>query len=209
MPSETVPQPRAAAPPEARGNTFRQETAALAGGLERIRTTVLERLDRVETTVKERASRAPLQEPELVARDSDLKRRAAEIQQRQTELQQRTAEMDEAQRRTRTERDRWENERTTMLEQLEHDRRLIAEAWERLEREKLENPEPARAATALRNGTSDRQAVKVSRLVVASNEENPVAQAILRQFQAVRRDVGSSRVDLQACKLEYSIVSPK
>ena len=24
-----------------------------------------------------------------------------------------------------------------------------------------------------------------------------------------REDVGSSRVDLQACKLEYSIVSPK
>ena len=29
------------------------------------------------------------------------------------------------------------------------------------------------------------------------------------QILALNPDVGSSRVDLQACKLEYSIVSPK
>ena len=29
------------------------------------------------------------------------------------------------------------------------------------------------------------------------------------RFEVIFPDVGSSRVDLQACKLEYSIVSPK
>ena len=33
--------------------------------------------------------------------------------------------------------------------------------------------------------------------------------ALLRLRFEARHDVGSSRVDLQACKLEYSIVSPK
>ena len=31
----------------------------------------------------------------------------------------------------------------------------------------------------------------------------------LRRLFEYSREVGSSRVDLQACKLEYSIVSPK
>lgn len=34
-------------------------------------------------------------------------------------------------------------------------------------------------------------------------------EALLKQFAAQFAHVGSSRVDLQACKLEYSIVSPK
>lgn len=188
MPNETLPPPRTANSPDAKGSPFRQETAALAGGLERIRTTVMERLDRVEAALRERVGRVPADESELAERDQELRRRAAEIQQRQAELQQRTAELEENQRRLRTERDRWENERASILEQLEHDRALLAEAWERLEREKLEHPEST-AAVAHHNGTTDRTVVKVVRPVVASDDENPVAQAILRQFQAVRRDV--------------------
>ncbi|MDR3632953.1 MAG: hypothetical protein P4L84_03900 [Isosphaeraceae bacterium] len=187
MPNETLPTPRAASALEAKGASFRQETAALAGGLERIRATVLERLDKVETALRERASRAPVEESQLSERDSELRRRAAELQQRQTELQQRTAELEEAQRRLRAERDRWENERATLLEQLEHDRILLAEAWERLEREKLEHPDGPSAPS--RNANTERVPARVARPVVASDDENPVAQAILRQFQAVRRDV--------------------
>jgi hypothetical protein len=192
MPSETLPQPRAATPPEAKGASFRQETAALASGLERIRAAVLERLELVEAAVRERAARAPAGEPELAERDQEIRRRAAELQQRQAEVQQRATEVEELQRRLRSDRDRWENERATLLEQLEHDRRLLAEAWERLERQRLEHPEPQsgpapRTAAAERAG--DRAQPRVIRAVVASDDANPVEQAILRQFQAVRRDV--------------------
>ena len=46
--------------------------------------------------------------------------------------------------------------------------------------------------------------------IFASIDEKPVASASISQVhRAVLHDVGSSRVDLQACKLEYSIVSPK
>ena len=190
MPSETLPPPRAATAPEAKGASLRQETAALVGGLERIRTTVMQRLDQVETALRERAARAPLDEPQLAERDNDLRRRSTELQQRQTELQQRLAEVEEAQRRLRTERDRWENERATMVEQLEHDRSLLTEAWERLERESLEHPEPAAGlAIAARNGTAERGPVRIVRPVIASDDDNPVAKDILRQFQAVRREV--------------------
>lgn len=187
MPSETPPTPRAATPPEAKGAASRQETAALASGLERIRSTVLERLNQVEAALRERAARRPFAEEGLTQSDPQLQQRAAEIDQRTAELQQRAAEIDDAQRRLRIERDRWENERATMVDQLEHDRRLLAEAWERLERETLEQPEAAAASP--RNGAPERASPKVVRPVVASDDENPVAQSILRQFQAVRRDV--------------------
>lgn len=194
MPTETLSPPRAAAATDARGAALRPETAVLANGLERIRAAVLERLDKVETAVRERAAAAPIAEPELIERDADLRRRAAELQQRQTEVQQRAAEMEETQRRLRTERDRWENERASLLEQLEHDRRLLADAWERLEQEKLDHPDRPAADAAFapapaRNGHSERNVPRVVRAVVASDDENPVAKDILRQFQAVRRDV--------------------
>ena len=38
---------------------------------------------------------------------------------------------------------------------------------------------------------------------------NEIIAMLRRLFQIERHFVGSSRVDLQACKLEYSIVSPK
>ena len=41
--------------------------------------------------------------------------------------------------------------------------------------------------------------------VVSADEVGLLA----RGFQSMIQEVGSSRVDLQACKLEYSIVSPK
>jgi len=188
MPSQTPPTPRAVTPPEAKGAASRQETAALASGLERIRSTVLERLDQVEAALLERAARIPDAPHADSASDyPEFRRQEAELEQRTAELQQRAAELDEAQRRLRSERDRWENERNTLVDQLEHDRRLLTEAWERLEREKLEHPETAGAAA--RNGAAERTSPRVARPVVASDDENPVAQSILRQFQAVRRDV--------------------
>ena len=43
----------------------------------------------------------------------------------------------------------------------------------------------------------------------AAPEQMPAADGVRQQLDRGARSVGSSRVDLQACKLEYSIVSPK
>ena len=69
---------------------------------------------------------------------------------------------------------------------------------------------------------SDRDWQDVDLLLVQFNPTRPPADAVLRRHRAratadrrrrrgapQARHVGSSRVDLQACKLEYSIVSPK
>ena len=50
------------------------------------------------------------------------------------------------------------------------------------------------------------------RVIVQMEPPHDVAKFIAATSKAVaeqRQAVGSSRVDLQACKLEYSIVSPK
>ena len=48
-------------------------------------------------------------------------------------------------------------------------------------------------------------------MLVVLNVDQPRSAAVTRRLIAAQQigDVGSSRVDLQACKLEYSIVSPK
>ena len=48
-----------------------------------------------------------------------------------------------------------------------------------------------------------------TRLVTADLMLNMSKSDVTRQALLAIRNVGSSRVDLQACKLEYSIVSPK
>ncbi len=178
MPGETVPHVRTATPAETKGGTLRQETAAMASGLERLRATLLERLGVLETGIRQRMESAPLNEAEIEQRDRDVRQRATETQQRVTEIE-------ELQRRIRAERERWETERQALIEQLEHDRRLLAEAWETLEREKADRPDQPQ------NGPlrAERVSPQILRPVIASDDNNPVEQAILRQFQAVRRDV--------------------
>ena len=81
-----------------------------------------------------------------------------------------------------------EAERAEAFERLEHDRRQLAEAWERLERERV-------AALAAGHGVGP--AADVARPptvpLPAPRPEpdgpDPVEQAVLRQFQALRHDV--------------------
>ena len=151
-------------------------TAPLIQGLERLRERIRQRLDQIEALARERAA-APAQGSDQLDRD----------QEQDEELRQRRAELDEAQRRLKAEADRWEKERQAVAEQLEHDRRLLAEAWERLEREQVEG----RAATtaAARPTPAARPVPTVVRAVVPDEHDDAVAQAILKQFQTLRRDV--------------------
>ena len=55
----------------------------------------------------------------------------------------------------------------------------------------------------------------LQKLAVAINPDDPPCERTVRNLMDdlgvpyIKPAVGSSRVDLQACKLEYSIVSPK
>jgi hypothetical protein len=76
-----------------------------------------------------------------------------------------------------------------MIEELDADRRLLAEAWERLEREQVDgriavaaDPRPARLPTQV-------PAPKPVIVSLSSEGPSPISQAVLRQFEALRRDV--------------------
>ncbi|HWE37806.1 MAG TPA: hypothetical protein VG406_14655 [Isosphaeraceae bacterium] len=81
-----------------------------------------------------------------------------------------------------------EAERDEALGRLEHDRRQLAEAWERLERERV-----AALAAGHRVGGPAPVAGPPAEPIPAPRPEaagpDPVEQAILRQFQALRHDV--------------------
>ena len=46
-------------------------------------------------------------------------------------------------------------------------------------------------------------------LTSKASNDRPYHHGTLREAMLEAAELGSSRVDLQACKLEYSIVSPK
>ena len=83
-----------------------------------------------------------------------------------------------------------------LLSQLENDRKLLAEAWERLERERIDaiaagsvarpalparRPHPAEGLAM--------QGSPVQRPTATAETANPVAESILRQFQTLSSDV--------------------
>jgi hypothetical protein len=82
-----------------------------------------------------------------------------------------------------------EAERDEALERLEHDRRQLAEAWERLERERV---------AAIAGGHAVAPVAPVAGPPAAPRPEaagpDPVERAILRQFQALRHDVRRNAV---------------
>jgi hypothetical protein len=97
---------------------------------------------------------------------------------------------------------RRQEECQTSIEKLENDRRLLAEAWERLERERIDGASTG-GSHALTHSHShahahapQRPAVVVQqaaapafRPAVAVEANDVVAHAILKQFQALRSDV--------------------
>jgi hypothetical protein len=152
----------------------RLDPNALILGLERLRECVEQRLKSLEMAARRHAATTP-REP------SQLER----------ELHQRIAEHDEAQVRSRMQTERREHEWRVALEQLEGDRKLLADAWERLERERLEAIATAQTQGASRAPVLEHGAVVPVRAgPEAIDQGNDVlSQAVLKQFQALRNDV--------------------
>ncbi len=133
-----------------------------AAALEQIRAGVHRWIDRIEGRLDDR--------PRSPTVPHDLDRAARDLEKRREGL--------------RAEADRRDREWADRLEALERDRQLLAEAWERLEREQVAPaaptppvraaPAPVPSPTAAPSGYE---------------QDSPVDRAILRQFEALRRDV--------------------
>jgi DNA repair exonuclease SbcCD ATPase subunit len=154
----------------------RPDSNALIQGLERLRESVEQRLVRLEAVARERAAQPVLEPSEL-----------------EQKLQQRIAEYEEAQIRLRTQADRREQEWRAALEQLDDDRKLLAEAWELLERERIEGMATAQAPAPGRERNAERAAATAPqgrpRPDAADPANDSVTLAILQQFHALRNDV--------------------
>jgi hypothetical protein len=148
----------------------------LAGDLEELRTSVLRHLDSLEVLALHGRS-APAEEAHCI--EQALKRQIEELEQERRNLL------------ARVEQDTSGSHE--LVKQLESDRQLLAAAWERLERERLEggggrpaggtapHPRPGEAGPA-----ADRPILKAHSPGPAAN---PVADTILRQFQTLCSDV--------------------
>jgi hypothetical protein len=162
--------------PKRRVSIARLDSNALIQGLERLRDCFEQRLVGLEAMARERAVPPVLDRTEL-----ELK------------LQKRIGEIEEAQLRLRHQAERREQDWQATLEQLEGDRVLLAEAWERLERERAEAPAAAapqanrRAPAALGERGQTPPARPHIEPVDTTNDH--VAHTILKQFQALRNDV--------------------
>ena len=144
-------------------------------------------------------------EPAVLSQDST---------ERELRLQKRVSELEQAQLNLRADVERWERDREDLLAQIEHDRRMLAEAWERLEYEQTHGtvsssnapetrrpgpvPAPAhfeRSTTPTSGAPASLDPNSTARTAVPANPTSPspqddsVAQAILRQFQSLQRDV--------------------
>ena len=163
----------------------RSAPAALIRDLQWLRQRVLERLDSLEAMVRQHAA-SPAN--------------AREIATLERTLQQKLAELEEARSQLRADAERREKEWNASLTQLESDRRSLAEAWERVERQRIEGrgssdgrPHPhAQGQGSPRGGPAAllHAALSPGRSAATDPEpNNPVARAILREFQTLSRDV--------------------
>jgi hypothetical protein len=164
----------------------RSAPAAVIQDLQGLRQWVLDRLDSLEALARQRGTSAAA---------------GGDIPALERTLQQRLDELEEARSRLCAEVERQEKDWSASLNQLEADRRLLAEAWERIERQRIEgfgtspvHPHPHAQGQASPRGVPAAVAHPVvpapARSAASdSDANNPVAQAVLRQFQTLCRDV--------------------
>jgi hypothetical protein len=158
--------------PDPKRRISRIDSNALIQGLERLRECFEERLARLEAIARDRVA-AP------VSDRSEL----------ELKLQHRITEIEEAQVRLRHQAERREQEWRASMEQLEGDRTLLAEAWEQLERERVEGAaavQPTRRVAAADRGPNPPVRHRTDPGDAASDH---LAHTILKQFQALRNDV--------------------
>ena len=166
-PKENRPRRALAAPSGAR-----PDTATLIQGLDRLRDGLIQRLERIESIAVEQAR--------LLDQDSS---------EREDYLRDRVSVLEAAQARRQAEAKRREQEWLAVLQQLEADRRLLAEAWERLESQQLETGHgpPSAPVAPVERAAVERPVVH--RQPNNDPDDDPVTRAILRQFQALKGDV--------------------
>jgi DNA repair exonuclease SbcCD ATPase subunit len=144
--------------------------------LGRLRDLIQKRLDQIEALAREYL-------------ESTATRDGVETSEQEQALLRRIAELEEANQRIRTQAERHEQDWQKAFEQLEEDRKLLADAWERLERERIEgHVEPGHARGA-RPALSDRPAAPKVRSETSGTPDDSVTQAILQQFHRLRSDV--------------------
>jgi hypothetical protein len=159
---------------------------ALINSLQSLRERVLERLASLETLVRDRSAVGPAENA-----SAGLERN----------LEAKLAELAEAERKLNDQASRREKEWSASLNQLESDRRSLAEAWERVEHERIayaSAPEHHHRSGAQGHGPQNGVSASLSRagtpvttrsVAVDSDSNHAVAQAILRQFQTLCSDV--------------------
>ncbi len=169
----------------------RPSHAAAIQGLRRLRQRVAERLDALETLARRRKE-SPAVSEELEALERTLRQGMAEVE--------------VARRQLRDEVERRQEEWNALLAQLDLDRRSLAEAWERVERERIEclgatgGQAPPHAHAQLQGPSRGNPSALLHAVATAparsaapdQDPYNPVAQAILREFQTLSRDVRSN-----------------
>jgi hypothetical protein len=160
--------------------------SALIQSLQSLRERVVERLDSLETLALAQSASA-----QAAGASADLDRT----------LELKLAELAESERRLDDQAARQEKEWSASLIKLESDRRLLAEAWERIERERIAGSSPSETHHHGRAQGQGPQkgahtnlphagALVTARSAAADSEANsPVTQAILRQFQTLCSDV--------------------
>jgi hypothetical protein len=159
---------------------------SLIQDLECLRARVLERLSSIETLARERPAAGGA---------------ALDVAALEGALKEQYEELEETRRRVRDQAERERQNWSAARAQLEEDRRLLAEAWERVENERVESQKPAhekpvresQALTCHPGGSSDLShnsaTIPIRSAATGSDPYNPVAQAILRQFQTLCSDV--------------------
>lgn len=173
----------------ARREASRLDPLVLVEGLDRLQETLIRRLDGLERLV--------------VEQDEFYQMKPSE---RERLLREKISSLEASLARLQAENKRREQEWQTFLEQLEEDRRLLADAWSRLERAQIEAATATPERTPMVSGSSPRQpsapheatpaptpgagvGAAATRAAPLDPATDPVAQSILRQFQTMQNDV--------------------
>jgi DNA repair exonuclease SbcCD ATPase subunit len=162
--------------PEPRRRAARPGSPPGPVDLERLRDLIRRRLDQIETLARERL-------------ESGHSPDGSENSESERELLRRVTELEEANERIRGQAERHEQDWRSAFDKLEEDRKLLADAWERLERARIEVHVGPAHDRGLRTAPSDRPAAPQVRSQTSGTPDDSVTQAILKQFHQLRSDV--------------------
>lgn len=156
--------------PRAKSGGARNDPQLLAEGLDRLREAILHRLVAIEMLAAEHAQGVgpPSSDRERVLREK-------------------VSTLEASQARLHAEFRRREQEWEENLAQVEHDRKLLTEAWERLEQEQADvtaHTDPVKPA-----GPPGKLAAPTAAPTIYQPGGDSVTTAILREFEALRGDI--------------------